>query len=50
LTQNALHWTVTLAGNNLTRAKHQTFIGSVYSPNATCIDDRQLLAEIRYSF
>jgi len=44
------HWTATLAGSNLTRAKHQTFIGSVYSPNATYIDDRQFLAGIRYSF
>jgi TonB-dependent receptor len=42
--------TLTLAGTNLTRAKHQTFIGSVYSPSATYIDDRQYLAGLRYRF
>jgi iron complex outermembrane recepter protein len=44
------HCTLTLAGTNLTRAKHQTFIGSVHSPSATYIDDRQYLAGIRYRF
>jgi iron complex outermembrane receptor protein len=48
------HWgerlTLTLAGTNLTRAKHQTFIGSERSPNATYIDDRQYLAGLRYRF
>lgn len=44
------HFTVSLEGTNLTRAKHQTFIGSVRSPNATYIDDRQYLAGIRYRF
>jgi TonB-dependent receptor len=44
------HFTLTFAGTNLTRAKHQTFIGSVRSPNATYIDDRQYLAGIRYRF
>jgi hypothetical protein len=41
---------VTVAGTNLTRAKHQTFIGSVRSPGATYIDDRQYLAGIHYRF
>lgn len=44
------HFTLTVAGTNLTRAKHQTFIGSVRSPSATYIDDRQYLAGIRYRF
>jgi outer membrane receptor for ferrienterochelin and colicin len=44
------HLTLTLAGTNLTRAKHQTFIGSVRSPSATYIDDRQYLAGVRYRF
>ena len=44
------HLTLTLAGTNLTRAKHQTFIGSERSPNATYIDDRQYLAGLRYRF
>jgi iron complex outermembrane receptor protein len=44
------HLTVTVAGTNLTRAKHQTFIGSVRSPSATYIDDRQYLAGVRYQF
>jgi hypothetical protein len=44
------HLTLTLAGTNLTRAKHQTFIGSFRSPGATYIDDRQYLAGVRYRF
>jgi TonB-dependent receptor len=44
------HLTLTLAGTNLTRAKHQTFIGSDRSPSATYIDDRQYLAGVRYRF
>ncbi|MDB6104922.1 MAG: TonB-dependent receptor, partial [Gammaproteobacteria bacterium] len=44
------HLTLNLAGTNLTRAKHQTFIGSVRSPSATYIDDRQYLAGVRYRF
>jgi iron complex outermembrane receptor protein len=44
------HLAFTLAGTNLTRAKHQTFIGSVRSPSATYIDDRQYLAGVRYRF
>ena len=44
------HLTLSVAGTNLTRAKHQTFIGSVRSPSATYIDDRQYLAGVRYRF
>jgi TonB-dependent receptor len=44
------HFTLTVAGTNLTRAKHQTFIGSFRSPSATYIDDRQYLAGVRYRF
>jgi iron complex outermembrane receptor protein len=44
------HLAVTVAGTNLTRAKHQTFIGSVRSPSATYIDDRQYLAGVHYRF
>jgi iron complex outermembrane recepter protein len=44
------HLTLTLAGTNLTRAQHQTFIGSIHSPSATYIDDRQYLAGVRYRF
>jgi iron complex outermembrane recepter protein len=44
------HLGVTVAGTNLTRAKHQTFIGSVRSPSATYTDDRQYLAGVHYRF
>jgi hypothetical protein len=50
LTLELQHLTLTLAGTNLTQAKHQTFIGSAYSPSATYIDDRQYLAGVRYRF
>lgn len=43
-------FTLTLEGTNLTQARHQVFIGSVLSPNATYIDDRQFLAGVRYRF
>ena len=44
------HFTFSLEGTNLTQTKHQTFIGSVRSPSATYIDDRQYLVGIRYRF
>ncbi len=42
------HLTLELTGTNLTRARHQTFIGSLASPSATYIDDRQYAAGVRY--
>jgi TonB-dependent receptor len=44
------HVSIELAGTNLTRARHQTFFGSIQSPQATYIDDRQYLAGVRYRF
>jgi iron complex outermembrane receptor protein len=44
------HFSLTLAGTNLTRARHQTYFGSVLSPNATYIDDRQYIAGVRYRY
>jgi iron complex outermembrane receptor protein len=44
------HLFLSLAGTNLTRARHQTYFGSVLSPNATYIDDRQYIAGVRYRY
>lgn len=44
------HLTLTVEGTNLTRAIHQTYVGSLMSPAATYQDDRQLLAGIRFKW
>ncbi len=44
------HFSLSLAGTNLTRTRHQTYFGSILSPNATYIDDRQYIAGVRYKY